>query len=245
MKFALTSPVYMLDWQFKGDFLFVLAQYMKFESYRKFVEDWRKNMDTWALDKRKPIMMDNGAYEGELVSMDELLELAKVVKPDIIIAPDSYRNMDDTIDMTTEFLYSYKGNAEIMVVPQGRDDFEWMKCFWHFISELHFDWLGLPRWLMETPMKRTGIFDKVRVALENRNVRVHLLGLPNPHELKHYHGEEIVKSVDSSWPFTYARWGRMGMYLPPERVNMLCMEVLPKHLIEAGIDYVRSMINDD
>lgn len=253
MKFAITAPVWAMDWTAQSDFLFVLAQYMKFDVYSDFVKYWRlKSAETIETKfygekaytlKGKGIMLDNGAYENELQSPEEMIEIANVIKPDIIVSPDRYRVMDTTIELTTAFLDEYKGNAELMVVPQGKDDNEWIKCYFEVLSELSFDWIGLPRWLEDTPLKRIGVFRKIRETLYERDIKVHLLGLPNPTELRYYRGEgDIIKSVDTSWPFTSAKQRRIGKFDSEHRVDMLCMEAIPGHLIQAGIDYVRNII---
>lgn len=252
MEFALTSPVWALEWSSRSDFLFVLAQYLKYESYRKFVKGWRYRSESITLreDERpvhniKPVMMDNGAYENALQTPEQMLEQAEMVKPDIIVSPDRYRVKDTTVELTTAFLDEYVGNAEIMVVPQGRDDFEWMRCFWEMNSELAYDWVGIPRWLEETPMGRVGCYNKVKDVLRKRGKKVHLLGLPNPMELKRYKGEgDVIKSVDTSWPFTYAKQGRIGSFGAEERVDMLCIEALPGFMIQAGIDLIYLIIQE-
>lgn len=242
MKFGLTSPIYALDWTYQSDFLFVLAQYMEYDMYRNFVNNWKTYCSNNKVNK--PIMLDNGAYEGELVSVDEMLNWTKNIGPDIVIAPDAYRRRHDTIEMTSEFLYSYRGNAEIMVVPQGKDDFEWLKCYYYFLGELKFDWLGLPRWLQDTPIGRPGVYQKIRTSLINHELKVHLLGLPNPVELQSYPGEgDVIKSVDTSWPFTHAKQGRLGTFTSEDRVSMTCVEpIMPAHRIQVGIDFIYNTI---
>ena len=224
--------------------------------YRKFVENWsiasakpvKITSGMFEGDftlKGKGIMMDNGAYEGELQSPEQMLEQAELVKPNVIVSPDRYRVKDTTVELTTAFLDEYMGNAEIMVVPQGKDDLEWLKCYWEMNTELAYDWVGIPRWLEETPLGRVGCYNRIKESLHRRGKKVHLLGLPNPMELKRYVGEEdVIKSVDTSWPFTYAKQGRIGSFGIKERVDMLCIEVLNKYMIQAGIDLIYTIIKE-
>ena len=245
MKFALTAPIYMMKYTYESDFLFVLAQYLKYDLYRQFVLEWRPATMNAITHPGEPlsIMLDNGAYENELQNAEQMIEVCELVKPDIVVAPDRFRIMDDTIEITNAFLDEYRGDAELMVVPQGRDDNEWLTCYYHLLSELSFDWVGIPRWLEDTPLRRSGVYYKIRTSLINRGLKVHLLGLPNPEELKNYRGElDIVKSVDSSWPFTYAKQKRLGKFSAQDRVDMRCVEALPKHLIETGIEYIYNII---
>lgn len=243
MKFALTAPIYMMKYTYQSDFLFVLAQYMKYDMYSEFVSTWRPYRVN--AGHVPMIMLDNGAYENELQSAEEMLEMCDIIKPNIVVAPDRFRVMDDTIEITNAFLDEYRGNAELMVVPQGRDDNECISCYYNLLSELDFDWVGLPRWLEDTPLGRSGVYYKIKTSLVNRDLRVHLLGLPNPEELRNYRGEtDIIQSVDTSWPFTFAKQGRMGKFVPDERVDMICIEDLPKHQIRSGIEYIYSIIGE-
>ncbi len=80
------------------------------------------------------IILDNGAAEnGVSLGSEELLEAARLVEADEIVAPDVLEDSQATIEQTESFLSEMaerlrRTKLRIMVVPQGTNGYEWQMC---------------------------------------------------------------------------------------------------------------------
>ena len=179
-------------------------------------------------------LMDNGAYEGDLISNDILLELAEYIRPNCIVAPDALGNSEETIRKTFNFLESdiylkLPKEMEIMAVPQGKTLFEYLEAYRLFSYEPRITFIGLNFVSnFDIPDKKNSDFKDFqqmnnRLAmvkylednkLVNKEKKHHLLGLSSPLELAHHKDREWIYPNDSSCSFIH---GALGIKVDKER----------------------------
>lgn len=121
MQFCLIPPpklVHLAEHFPRG---FCLAQWLeRHEIYREYY----KNFPHF-------VIMDNGVYEDELVSDDTLVDLAREVKPDLLVIPDIRAGKpSENFDRATKFIDAHlaalPARTNLMYVaqcrPEGKDD---------------------------------------------------------------------------------------------------------------------------
>ncbi len=199
-KIALEVPKSNLSWSIQFcDYFFVLSHLMHDWEYRNFVYQ--------CMDKNIELYLDNSAYElRESINLDSYIGLIIELQPSVVVVPDALNDLGKTIRLTRRFYeglpakYFDRGkyNIKFMIVLQGQDNRERMKCF-HIIRSFGypFDIIGLPR--VACP-NRVELLKAVKRFV--RRKEVHLLGLPDPRELKGLAG--LVSSLDTSWVSKYS-----------------------------------------
>jgi hypothetical protein len=180
------------------------------------------------------VLMDNGAYEKDLIPNELLLELADYIKPSCIVAPDLLGDSEETIKRTFDFLESdvfqkLPKEMGIMAVPQGQNLSEYLESYRLFAYEPRITFIGLNFVSnFDIPGKESSEFKDFqqmnnRLAmtkylednnLVNKEKSHHLLGLASPLELSHHKYREWVYSNDSSCPFIH---GALGVKVDPEQ----------------------------
>lgn len=171
---------------------------IKNERYAEHFAALAASNDSW-------VLMDNGAAEGEQLSVDELLHCYDIVKPQEIVLPDTLLNGPDTIRKGSEALrmiyehYDYNEPFTIMAVPQGATLEEWKECAsqmvqWHAINAI-----GISKFLQMQIGKPYVRLEAARILGElfkkyNRpDIEVHLLGCSeSPH---------IINTIRQTYPF--------------------------------------------
>jgi hypothetical protein len=197
------------------------------------------------------VLMDNGAYEKELLSNEMLLEVAHYIKPSCIVAPDELRNFNVTIEKTFAFLDSdsYKKlpkEVSIMAVPQGKTLSEYIDCYRMFAFDHRIDFIGLNFVSnFDLPDKQPANhkdFEQMnnRIALTkylhhnnliNKDKKHHLLGLSSPLELAYQRKYDWIYSNDSSCAFIH---GAIGVKVDKERglIDTCTNKVVNKSFID-------------
>jgi hypothetical protein len=180
-------------------FHLVVAQWLREKDYRVQMKVLR------AQDHK--FILDNGAYEfGEAMPDEEYWKIIGEFKPQIVVAPDIYRDGPGTIDRTEAFIKEMTDRYmelrfEVMGVPQGKTLTDWMKCYETMASMV--DVIGLPmgQWYDESGIVRSFLAKNIDAL---KSPRIHLLGLWNIAELDMYKEIPRVKSIDTSFPFKQA-----------------------------------------
>jgi hypothetical protein len=152
------------------------------------------------------IILDNGAYEDEIVDTARLIQMAREYGADVVVLPDfpgepSDKTFHNAMRLVADF---YQPPWEWMAVPQAsKSGARWMECLVQFLSEDRIKWIGLPRnmnyFYTDDPTFRISI---ARFLQRNHPDKlVHALGMDrgNYHELW-YLQEAGVRSIDSSAP---------------------------------------------
>lgn len=143
MKLALITPIPYLEESLKVTSThMVLAHMLGDDTYYNFYKN---------LKSKQPesfIICDNSANEGFMYKDMELIELAKDVNADEIIAPDKYHDGLVTLQETKKFLDTYyekhlKDKFSIMAVPQGKTIDEYLTCFFEFVKDPRINTIGV------------------------------------------------------------------------------------------------------
>lgn len=134
------------------------------------------------------VLMDNGAAEGQQLSMEQLVACYERIMPDEIVLPDTLCNCEDTLRKSSEAImylnnvYGVHKPFTFMGVPQGHNLDEWCGCMEEMIKwpELHA--LGVSKFLqMEDgdELTRYWAVQCIENAIKRYrryDVEVHLLG---------------------------------------------------------------------
>jgi len=175
--------------------------------------------------KGRFVVLDNGAFEGELMDTDELIALAKEIHPQEIVAPDVIGDRKATIEHTKEFVEKFHeadlGNIQIQVAPQGGSFDEWADCYrelanlpsvstlglsyvGHFQNPEDGNWFGSNIVAQEATRLRF-LYYLIGSRLLRSDKAHHLLGLYSPAALRQYSRYPFLRSMDSSFPIICAQ----------------------------------------
>lgn len=151
--------------------------------YRMALAHWvLKGPETYAKTLRRGadyIMMDNGTFEGEELSIQELNEAAIRVGADEVVLPDVIGDAKGTLQRSWKALGKLEAKR-VMFVPQGRNSQEWRHCLHSWLAQWH-----------QSPWNRTyalaiGLNSRTRTSLLPDLVAsgfpFHLLGIHTPSE---------------------------------------------------------------
>lgn len=107
------------------DYSFVIAPtYLKYPAYAEFYKRERQ--------EGAYTILDNGAFEGELVSTSDLLGIIEELKPDEVVAPDIIGDKNATLSVANEFMNALdpeKVDFKVQFCPQGKCLSEWLECY--------------------------------------------------------------------------------------------------------------------
>jgi hypothetical protein len=180
----------------------VIAQWLTDDAYRVFYKG--------LVALGHELILDNGAYEfGEAMESEEYWKVISMMRPTIVVAPDSFRNAKKTVERVEKFYEEMhdrclESKFEVMGVPQGSNLTEWLWCYEKIAPMVNVIGLPTAQWGDRTGIVRHFLAKK----LDNlKEPRIHLLGCWNPLEVLMYNDVPRVKSIDTSLPFKYAEKG--------------------------------------
>lgn len=192
-----------------NNYPYVLGHLIKLDSeYKEFYKQ--------ELEEADFSILDNSAFElGKSIPFDELMSVARELKPTHLVLPDTVHDkistLRDSIDFWEEFRVELE---ELDITPigvvQGNSFKELYECITKYITAGIF-YIAIPfdcikdtdystirvlffRWLIE------------EVGLSNMsNLEFHFLGLQNPQEILLYSSleKELITSIDSSSPILH------------------------------------------
>ena len=179
------------------------------EEYTKFYQQIGKS-------KGKYLIMDNGVMEGNQRPIEEIIRKANLVGADEIILPDSFCNMNETLDKSYKALQYVREDfphLKVMVVPQGKNLEEWLEC-----TEIMLSWdidtLGIPKVLVKLAGRDGRLEALLELGHKVRGLDIHLLGCwQSPIEVllieKASKTRRIypVRGVDSSIAYIFTKVG--------------------------------------
>ena len=207
MKIATIVPTAFLEETKDDDYHMTLAHLVGVDQvYTKFF----RRMS----DEGKYVILDNGAFEGKLHTMKDLLDKAEMIKASEIVLPDVIKNSTDTIMKGFDALRAYgnlcpKDTYNIMGAPQGNNISEWVDCAKTMLKYWEIGCIGIPKNLIFSvgDDARLLAMKHIRGLVEDSNVDIHLLGCwNNPREVHSFWScYSKVRGVDSSIPYIYAR----------------------------------------
>jgi hypothetical protein len=124
--------------------------------------------------------MDNGAAElGTAISNSELFNLADTLRPNVLVCPDSLYDSQATITKTSSFLDSYAKilsvmGIDLMGVPQGKNEADWMEAFAMFNGDSRLKWLGISKYIVGAFPQRLDALHRIADVVHKK---CHLLGM--------------------------------------------------------------------
>ena len=234
MKAAFVSPVKHLEALPDTCYHMVLAHLVReHEEYAGFYSISGRTSRGWEpqiMGSGKPhiTILDNGAAEDKLLSSVELIEVARLVQPNVLVVPDDMDSTENTVEMAKEFLRSdivrdYVNDAVItpqfMVVPHGQGLALWRQCLQRLLCISSYLWVGIAKKYSRIceASHTTGRLGLVRDVLniQGNDTKVHLLGSAlNPLELlaiaRMPFLRDAVQGVDTALPWVLA-WNSIVM----------------------------------
>tara|TARA_R110000803_G_scaffold18998_7_gene50246 strand:+ start:1141 stop:1917 length:777 start_codon:yes stop_codon:yes gene_type:complete len=191
MDFYAIPPLNNVDLHHNGDRYFCLAQhYLANEEYRNFFNNLPD--DAW-------VTLDNGAGDFDTVTPKVLLGIVQELNPNEVIPLDILFNKQDTMVNATRFRTMLAGidyQGEVMFVPQGATQEDWIDCYVWALQQSWIDTIGMSKigipfafnnatqdnLIMESRHKA---FDVLRInGLMTKPM--HFLGLGDPNEFAYY-----------------------------------------------------------
>ena len=195
-RIALEAPKQSLDLGFQSsDYLFVLAHLWEDAFYRNKVFRYQS--------EGKKVFLDNSAFElGSSIGFNRYLTIIRELDPDVIVVPDMLGDIANTVRFAKIFYEGLPGaflsKYKFMVVPQGRNNRERMKCF-HILRTFGYPFhiVGLPRHAYPDRV------DLMRNIKRFGGKALHFLGLPSFEELKEIQKGDLY-SLDTSLVAKYS-----------------------------------------
>jgi len=184
----------------------VIAQYLrKFPETMAFFKEQIK--------RGHEVILDNGAYEfGSPMEMDEYFKVIEELRPQIVVAPDAWKDSKKTIAVHDEFVRETieRGIDEdfvTMVVPQGKTIREYVECLYDMDITLgNIIGMSVGSWRDVSGVVRSFLAKHLD---ENPEPKIHLLGLWNASEILAGKENGRIRSVDTSMPFKLAKENQM------------------------------------
>ena len=202
LKLAFEAPIWNTGLALEmGDYAFVIAsKLLSSPEYARAIKACKK-----------PKYLDNGAYEGELLTTDELLSLAETYKPEVVVAPDIIGDAEQTIELTKGFVekLTSKHTFKVMFVPQGDDNVEKIACYHEIADFLAFHEreaiVGLGLGAFKKDWRERYKF-YATYSGEIEVVRIHILGAANLVDILLWN--DVADTLDTSLPFHLAQEGQ-------------------------------------
>ena len=167
-------------------------------------------------DEGKFVLMDNGAAEGEQLSVEELVECYQLVRPTQIVLPDTLLDGTDTLRKhfdALSYLHGYYGEKlpfGAMGVPQGHDFTEWYGCMIKMAVIGEISCLGVSKFLeMETGDREVRYRAAKAIEEVDDSMEVHLLGCSDGSRVvrKTFEDFPMVRGCDSAFVYLVSQAG--------------------------------------
>lgn len=227
---AFETPKKSLDLGFMhSDYVFALAHLWE--------DSWYRNAMFKQQAEGKKIYLDNSAFELKAsINFDRYLNIIREIEPDVVVVPDALGNIAETIKLAKFFYQSLPGSmltqTKFMIVPQGKDTRERLKCF-HILRSFGYPFqvVGLPR---HACPNRFELLLNLRKFVPK--ARIHYLGLPDPQELRGI--GPFIDSLDTSWPAKFAAGRDLTKMLDFEK------DVCDEQKFIEGVAIIRECLED-
>ena len=235
MKAAVIAPTPHLELSDEGDYYFVLGhRAMTDEKYLQYYVD---NV------AQKKILLDNGAFELDTsIPTDVLLDMAKILNADEVVAPDFPMHGEESYNMAKDFLSVVPKGMQIIVLPHGRDVPEFIKYYNRVLARLSADVIGFSVLFH----KHTGLRPHLIRYLQQNDMFAydtehHLFGLDSLAELVLINN---IRSVDCSLPISIAKAGYQLMFMvnPPEHKRVDDTDVLSEKEYDQALENIETYL---
>lgn len=159
------------------------------------------------------VILDNGAAEGETVNSSKLVQLAREIGARELILPDYIGDAHRTLDESYKMLHYIKARGDfggkVMAVPQGLTLKEWIAVATEMMN-WPIDVIGIPKFLTYAFGPYGRLLALRALPAPSISIEYHLLGCAyDPREVAAIEKlfPHLVRGVDSSLPYLYARDG--------------------------------------
>ena len=193
------------------DYDFVIGCVYRDEpEYAKFYQAQRR--------KGRFVILDNGAFEGDLLEDDSLIAAIRELHPQEVVAPDVIGSRKETFERAVDFinrLQSENLRVRVQVCPQGHNFEEWTESYLELVNLPGVSTIGVSyvgHFDVPEDCSYFGSMDPwetIRVRffhylvgkrLLRDDKAHHLLGLCSPVALKWYAKYPFIRSIDTSFP---------------------------------------------
>lgn len=174
------------------------------------------------------VYLDNSCFElGESLSNEVLFDYFEIIKPEILILPDTLGNKENTVKRSTQFLKQYPDTLHhAMAVIQGSSIEEMIECYIEHTKIDGLPWIGIPfvySWAEKTPTiqatERIRLLERLEPYIDD-SINHHLLGTWQAREFAFYRDYDWIKSLDTSNPVMAAldgtKYGDFGILSKPK-----------------------------
>jgi hypothetical protein len=257
IKISHECPLQLLPWSKTiNDYEYILPYfYRRSEEYKEFYLQCKA--------EGRFSILDNGLFEGETYTKNELVDLINEVKPDIFIVPDEWNDFQKTYDNAKEWSETFVNPvSKLMVVLQG-ETFTEIKLLYNLCYNLGYRHFALNHssvaydkafphrnTLVSKMMGRIQLVDFMCERFRIDDVYVHLLGATLPQEFMYYKGYNFIKSIDTSNPILIGAsgesYGRFGMLdKPKDKMEKFFDKDIMKHIntISENVRTFRELVN--
>jgi hypothetical protein len=249
MQVALIPPTSMLYMVAENPLHMVIPEGLKQSAYANFYR-------LMSLQATSTLMLDNGAFEAASpqgpLNNDQLIQMLFEYDIDKFVLPDFLGDADKSLLAAERFLHVWNLHQTVLAIKptqfiaavQGADEQQLKVCIEKY-CQLEEDFeipltFGLPRWIADEMGRHTRLAMADWIA--NRAPHpIHLLGMcPDwPSEIQ-YHNE-LVTSMDTSAPFSWAAAGmRLGVddrpVERPENYFNLDSRLVDEELAKRNVD---------
>ena len=203
------SPLCLLEESLEyNDYQYILPYFWyRFPKYKEFMLNYRKTKDSF-------IILDNGLFEGETYTIDELVTLTNEIQPDILIVPDAWNDCTKTHVNAKYWMGLKKSNVlpemtDIMVVLQGKS-YQEIKNLYRLCTDLGYNYYSFNHssiaYNSPTTDKSLRRFELITECVNENIIKrghyIHLLGAINVNEFNYYkrYMPKVIYSIDTSNP---------------------------------------------
>lgn len=213
MKFA---PVLPPELYYKFD----QGEYHMIQAHLLVKNSRLQNWTQQALSRGHTVILDNGVIELGSPDAKALYDVAKMIRPTIVVCPDAYMDAPKTLSyMHQHFLHLQSLHCDVMVVPQGRTMTEWLDCALEMLAQANSIqtgsgpiYVGMPKYLdVFSELGRLHMVDRLVTDFKVESRDIHLLGIHSMLSVAAIVGKHPdVLGVDSTLPVAAAlhRTGR-------------------------------------
>ena len=204
MEVATILPIPYLHLTARDQYHMCLAHLVK--KSEKYADYYREMSN-----KGEFVLMDNGAAEGEQLSIDEIIECAWKVQPKEIVLLDSIHSRIETVAKSkyskTKLEEALPPATHFMGVPHGETWPDVVRCAEQLIEDVGVHSIGISKFLSERygPMARLQLLED-QPMLARREV--HLLGCHHdPREIGYIQKYHNIRGTDSAIAWVYTKAG--------------------------------------
>lgn len=214
MDFYIIPPVSNLELMNQGDRFFCLSQlYLKHQKYREFFKQKVRD-GAW-------VTLDNGAGDHDTVEIEDLLNIARDLRPSELIPLDilfdgveTLKNLHKTIELMK--VDPILRDIEIFACPQGDSEEQWIATYVEMLYNIHVKTIGMSKLAIPHVVSRSSNDQNIA---RDRNYMynllkgfglirkpLHFLGAGEIWEFELYKQDPLCRSTDSC----FSVWGGMN-----------------------------------